>query len=257
MKIAHICPTACMPLFLREKETYHLVLVSQVLASPMYASFYARARLRGDFVILDNDAYEVGKSCDLNMLIDAAQRINPSMVVLPDDLTADGLTTTRLALDGLDSLMAVFPPTIQYMAVPHGRNPRDYINCARKLATYADAADKITCIGIYKNLSKDLGIQRTSIVRELNAFPIAIHLLGLTNNLAEIQIPFMRQRVLGMDTCRFVQQGLRSIHELPWIPPAQYDGRAPGYFGIPIPERHDSAIDVTFSNIAVWRDACS
>jgi hypothetical protein len=255
MKIANICPTDCVNLFITEKERYHLALASQVLASTIYANFYMRARLRGDFVILDNDAYEQGKSLSLEALITAAKAINPSMLVLPDDMNADAADNLGLATAALNKLVKVFPKDTQYMAVPHGKSMERYMQCADHFVN--SYGGWVTCLGVYKNAARDLRVSRQYIVEKLADYPIALHLLGVTDDRRDLLVPYMRQRVMGADTCRFVQQGLRNIRDVPYEDQPEYAHRDGDYFSIPQPERHSSSIGTTFENITAWREACA
>ena len=92
MKIANICPPDLLDDVIDEGETYHLVLTSIINKYPAYREFYLERIERGDFVILDNDAYEITDGGSTDDLIRAIQELKPSEVVLPDKRFIDAAT---------------------------------------------------------------------------------------------------------------------------------------------------------------------
>lgn len=61
-------------------------LAHLVLNDKEYAQFYADQRKAGRRVVLDNGMHEMGKPLSVGELIEAAKRINPSVVCPPDKL---------------------------------------------------------------------------------------------------------------------------------------------------------------------------
>lgn len=66
------------------QSTFHLVLAHLVDTNDEYAAFYAEMSDRGDFIICDNGAFELGESYDPNKLIELAQKCKADAIVLPD-----------------------------------------------------------------------------------------------------------------------------------------------------------------------------
>lgn len=62
----------------------HLVLAHLVDTDPVYAQFYADVAARGDFVIMDNSAYEIKTPYSPNKLTSLASQCGAQAVVLPD-----------------------------------------------------------------------------------------------------------------------------------------------------------------------------
>lgn len=66
------------------QSTTHLVLAHIVETNDAYASFYKRQAELGDFVIMDNGAFELGESYNPNKLISLGQKCGAHALVLPD-----------------------------------------------------------------------------------------------------------------------------------------------------------------------------
>lgn len=62
----------------------HLVLAHIVDTNPTYAEFYAQRSREGDFIIMDNGAFELGQSYAPDKLIDLGNRCGADAIVLPD-----------------------------------------------------------------------------------------------------------------------------------------------------------------------------
>lgn len=122
MKVAIIRPDAHLedP---RLQTDFHLVLAQQVLASKDYLAYYQQAIARGNFVILDNDAAELGQATSDDLLLEAAELLRPHVVVAPDVLfdTEQTLARTNSFLKQAKSLTV--------MAVPQGKTAKSYLEC--------------------------------------------------------------------------------------------------------------------------------
>lgn len=62
----------------------HLCLAHIVKNDPSYADFYKQRSLAGDFIIMDNGAFELGQSYDPDQLVDLGKKCGADAVVLPD-----------------------------------------------------------------------------------------------------------------------------------------------------------------------------
>lgn len=78
-----IAPTAYLEQFATFSHT-HLVLAHLVDIDATYASYYARRRLAGDRIIMDNGAFELGQSYDPEKLVDLGHACGAHAIVLPD-----------------------------------------------------------------------------------------------------------------------------------------------------------------------------
>src|SRR5262245_2551389 len=61
-------------------------LAHEVLADKAYAEFYASQAAAKRFVILDNGFHEKGHPLEPTELVEAAKRINASVVIAPDKI---------------------------------------------------------------------------------------------------------------------------------------------------------------------------
>jgi len=83
MKLAMELPTA----YLAEYSPLcdiDFALAQEVLEDKAYAAFYKKQSAAGRYVILDNGFHELGHPLDLKSLAEAAELIDPSVVIAPD-----------------------------------------------------------------------------------------------------------------------------------------------------------------------------
>ncbi len=84
MKAACIVPISALELV--KGSSYSLALAHLALAVPDYANFYNEQRETKKFVILDNSAYELLQALNASSLLEAASKMQPSVLVIPDDI---------------------------------------------------------------------------------------------------------------------------------------------------------------------------
>ena len=77
-----IAPTAYLSYALQ--SNFHLVLAHLLDTDPTYTEFYRSMSDRGDFIICDNGAFELGESYAPDKLIALARSCNADAIVLPD-----------------------------------------------------------------------------------------------------------------------------------------------------------------------------
>lgn len=247
MKLAHICPSHLLETLIDEEETYHLVLVEQVLAEdPTYRTFYARRAYRGDTIILDNGAHEHKVSTSLDNIEHAADLLGPCTIVLPDDMDGDTDRNLDLCMAGLNRFAGRKVPL---MAVPHGKDLGDFLSCVNSMSLIPE----VSALGITKDIDDyiDYGLPRWQLIRHFGQqVPQAIHLLGV-KNLYDLTDPYLQWRCTGVDTSRLVVSGLRNLYIDAASPLGDLDGRGPAYF-----TRKDYSlgqIHTARRNIAFWR----
>lgn len=211
MKIAVICPIPLLRKYAIVSD-YHMALTHLVLESEEYANFYAQRRLRGDYVILDNSLIEMGSAMDMEKVLEAAQRIKPNEVVLPD-VFKEGKAT----LEAIDRcLMSYGKELAKYktMAVAQGHNYGQWLECHNELITY----DEINVIGIpkvtstFKDVGGRYGLCANLGMNQLNSPDKAYHLLGVWDNpFPEIYGISAYSWVRGVDTVLPVLMGTLGV----------------------------------------------
>lgn len=78
-----IAPTAYLEQYATQSSR-HLVLAHLVDTDPVYASFYRERSAQGDYIIMDNGAFELGESYPPERLIDLGNQCGADAIVLPD-----------------------------------------------------------------------------------------------------------------------------------------------------------------------------
>lgn len=115
MEFCIICPTAGLERYATLSKT-HLVLAQ--IKDPHYCEFYQRRRQNGDTLILDNGAYEQGKSVGHKEFAESIRFYNPQWIVCPDKLFSDWEETYSLTKTFLDQYFDEFKDTSKFMGVP-------------------------------------------------------------------------------------------------------------------------------------------
>lgn len=91
-----IAPTPYLEQFAAQ-STAHLVLAHIVKEDDSYAEFYRDLAHRGDFIIMDNGAFEIGESYDPDQLVELGRKCGAQVLVLPDYPFADAAKTVNAA----------------------------------------------------------------------------------------------------------------------------------------------------------------
>jgi len=253
MKIATIPPTS----LLRKvpHDGYHLILAKQVFTIPEYRDFYSERLDAGDYVILDNNASEEGKSIALDQLLQAARYLLSGCqdeqtaaerleLVLPD-VPEDGMGTLAQSLMAVQPIRAMLPHC-PLMFVPHGKTTAEVRQCA-SLAAQLIGRD-LSCIGIgrrtftpYFNQVREFPDTLTHTMAVVHCITDVtdvfkthpLHLLGLLLPLSLYdQAIGWLHRIRGLDSAKFVTFALaqRSLDELGVSLP-----RHPRYFSTAFP----------------------
>ena len=260
MKIANITPIALLEDALDEEETFHLILTQLVLSSETYRNFYRERIRKGDFVVLDNDAFEKRDSItSIGELKRAIELLDPgpSEVILPDEWgSTDHLRGVEIAQEYASALNAFHRPSGGYMAVPRAGNWDDYLQAVVAMLEI----DGVSTIGIPEmGVTSYLGMSRGAMLTRLRfTTSVPVHLLGVNESLEDL----MDIRLLNgggarsVDTSKFVRWGLdHTLVTKDKIPP--YPGRGGmSFFDIPdldwnIPYKY------IHQNIKYWREAVS
>lgn len=91
-----IAPTPYLSKF-AVKSTAHLVLAHIVDTNPEYAFFYKQLREKGDLIICDNGAFELGHSYEPDKLVNIGAACGAEYLVLPDYPFEDATKTIDAA----------------------------------------------------------------------------------------------------------------------------------------------------------------
>lgn len=219
-KIAHLTPVPMLRKVLTEKETFHLTLTNLVLNDDVYLEFYQKRIAQGDYVVMDTPAFETSEPTSIGAVETAAARLNPSEVVLPDDV-GSGSNTVLLAKRTKEKL-ALASYSGKTMAVPHGRDIREYLTCAIELVEEIG----VDVLGVVEEIPELFGHSRLEVVQKIhNRLPEAqFHLLGVDEELLDFWVPD-HLPVRSIDTAKFVVYGLNGIRLDPEKKPPTYPGR--------------------------------
>lgn len=155
---------------------FHLML-AQVVHDD-YFTTYSRAKLRNDYIIMDNGAAE-GKLVDMDTLINAACALDVSEVVLPDAMHHAAETIT-MAKDAFNMKPSIGDLGFSIMGIIQGDHKTDIPYC---VDSYRDMHG-VTTLGIPRHWIRTLGdvYARFNICAMLQANGMherfEVHLLG-------------------------------------------------------------------------------
>ena len=202
MKIAPIPPVA----LLEEYSTdYHLCL-AHVLGHHTWEVDYYRSRSDlGEYVILDNGAYELGRSVPFEHVLEVADWILPKEIVLPD-VFLDGKETLKATAEAFEALRHTSKwDYTNLMVVPQGKNTDEWVSCLRSLVDIAKP-DTIGIPIVYESMmGRGLLIHKTiELLHAHTECQPDIHLLGWDGDLYKLNA-YARQFPLwirGIDSAK-------------------------------------------------------
>jgi hypothetical protein len=153
VKLCLISPINCLETF-AVASNHHLILAHIAKKSKEYRNFYQQMAARGDYIILDNGAYETGVPEDGSLIIDLAKEIGAKCIVLPDFPFQEADKTIKAAIDFLDKyedgdgMEYMFVPT----ADPNNKGLSSFLDCWAWGAKVLGSTD---WIGIAKNAGRN------------------------------------------------------------------------------------------------------
>lgn len=208
MKLAIIQPTSTLG-SIGAWNDYHLCLAQQVLKDSDYTKFYRDLKQRGDFIILDNGKAE-GVSLTDQELLEAVNRLNPSIVVAPD-VIGQGTESLEVTLDFLDWMDT--RSSVAVMGIPHledQRIPSFYENLK-----ILDEDSRISMIGISKYAVPE-GMSRSQLVEGIETMRSPIHLLGLSQMDGVLE-PLMYDAlpIMGIDSSHYYLHAVEHTNQPP------------------------------------------
>lgn len=199
MKIATILPTR--HLGIEECNDYHLCL-AHLMKDEEYKAFFKRKAGEGCFVMMDNGVVETGVPMPIERLVKIAKEVGVSEMVLPDSIYDHDKTLEmgKSALEYLHEDKDMWGK-VSIMAVPQGKDPDEWVDCARKML---DWPLYINTIGI----SKFVSAYFPNRYRALTAAPFlieserSVHLLGCPGDPNEVALveEMLHGLVRGVDS---------------------------------------------------------
>lgn len=236
MDVCFITPTPLLKTIAVKSRT-HLVLAHQYLADVEYAEFYNFRRLMGDYVMLDNSAYELGESMAVETLEKIATSLKPNAIFLPDK-RFDASRTLELVEKGIEKLKHLGIPLY---AVPQGSNLQEIFHCYDQLCKLP-----IDGFGLYEEIGQ---VSRTGRRWDFCALLQATkrvhsskyyHMLGMEEDVHSIKYLAEFDWVRSIDSVKPIAYGLYGVqmHSVlgPMVP---YRHRPRGYFELHSGEFHN------------------
>jgi hypothetical protein len=212
MQLATIAPTATLKTLTGEgQQRFHLVLVHLLERDPDYEQFYKERARAGDFLLLDNSAYELGAAVDDTLIHKWARILQPQEIALPDVRMDTEATIARTK-----AFLSALPADLNHLpcaAVPQGKTWAEWWYCLEQLLTFP----QVTTLAIIheaqyffadgKHARMPL-LDRLSSVRDR----AQIHLLGTDDALVEWRlVPRYYPWVRSTDSSKAVMFGFHGI----------------------------------------------
>lgn len=223
MRVAFISPTAYLDICHTGRSDIIHLMLAQEAESLVYHEWYVQAVKRGEHVILDNGAYELGRSIESGTLLKLTEEIKPTEVVCPDVLfdsqgTIEGTRMFLYSLAARGLLQHTKP-----MVVPQGKNIDEWSTCLAVLVNMCIAAGvQRPTVGILTRLGELVGVKQTRRevfklieakrpeVAHLLKNKCEVHFLGCDDYLNELTCPVVKY-IRSTDTAKIVTLGLNDI----------------------------------------------
>lgn len=192
---------------------FHLCLIHLMQESIEYANFYRERVLKGDFVILDNSACELGSSVSIEEIKHWYTYLEgPAVVVLPDTQEGCNVQFLRESKEHLDYFFEV-NPFVKIMAVPHTLKELEYIS----------SLSFIDIIGLNRTLEEYGRLNIILDAIELN-LDKKFHILGMIKDpIKEVkQFNTVTNMIIGIDSAlpfRILSMGRTLNEPRPYPPP--------------------------------------
>lgn len=166
------------------------ILLHKLIDNEYYRNYYINNKDNGKWKVIDNSAYELGSGLDSELLLEWAEKINASEIIIPD-VYGDKDETLKLMNDFLKKY-----PNCKYklMVVPQGANERELYDCYIEMLEN----DKIYSIGLNKLWRKDSYMINNIFKEVVEYCDKPIHLLGV-NKLSEWAVHF-KHRIRSADS---------------------------------------------------------
>jgi hypothetical protein len=192
MKFCYIAPTEYLN-FVPEDNDHHLIL-AHLLGDKKYVDFYNKKKARGDFIILDNSAFEFGRPVELPEILQFLETSGAQvdMIVAPDYPAEPWEKTVRSAENFLNEKAKKNLP-YKVMFVPQSEigKTEDWFKCYDALAALGPDYLAMSILAVPNAFcsvtgTKDIMINRIYATQQLikrnKVIPgMGYHYLGLGN----------------------------------------------------------------------------
>lgn len=249
MEVALITPTPLLSEF-AGRSSYHLTLATNILEDRAYREYYRYRSACGDYVMLDNCAYELGSSLPALALMQCIQSINPSAMFLPDVRFNMMETLARVEETAWKFKEAT---NVKLLAVPQGNSLKEVLHCYDELAKNPS----VDGFGIYEEIGDVTGVgRRADFLKLLENTGRVIngktyHCLGMEEDVDQVKSLAQFKWVMGVDSAKPIVYGLHGISLSNNGPLVPYPHRPSDYF-----ERSDtqfrSVIHHNISMVQSW-----
>lgn len=184
MRFSPIPPATHLDLV--DDRDFHLILVHICETDPGYAAYFLNHLCtNGSYVILDNSAFELGKSVDTDVLVKWAKLMRPSEIVLPD-LFYDIEGTLRASLQTIEALKPLELERTKLAACPQGADFVEWCRCLDKMVKIPEIqVISVNLLALKWFPSQGRSIPLKYIQKEGYHKRFEVHLLGGDRALAE------------------------------------------------------------------------
>lgn len=200
----------------RKELDYDFVIASHFLSVPDYALEYTR-KDASRFVILDNGAFETGKSIPHNEYFQIIEKVSPNVIVLPDVVNNASETMQKSSLFLREFYGTTYASNIIpcLMGVLQGESTADYMECLK----FYRGIPHVSIIGIpYHLFYRPKFIAKNNINEICKEAGLQIHILGLPNPTEALELKKFSQ-VKSVDTSLPVVSGIHNLRfqDLQWV----------------------------------------
>jgi len=249
MRLVHDVPVALVDQVGTDRPMY-VAYAEEVNAHPDYLAFFREARQDNKFVILSSVA-QTGQVV-IEDLVEAAVALRPSEIILPN-LPGSPVKSSRLTAEVSSLLQSAGMDRTPFMAVPHGADFHEYLENVSMLSNYS----QVRTIGVTSDVFDKFHTTRKTFFQAMRkACPRTMHLLGLTDDLADLNDPQSTSLFRSAQTPKAVVWGLsgttvrRNVKKVPEYGGRDLFGGDVGFLAYTTDE--DAKIDAANKNIADW-----
>lgn len=204
MKVVHSAPVALVE-HVGEGRSMHVAYSEKVLSSATYRQFYADKLQDREYVILNS--IEQRGPAGMEDFIEAAVALQPSEVVLPN-IPGSPVKSDRLTAEASGVLQSAGLTRVPFMAVPLGEDFHDYLEGVKRLSTLS----QVQVIGVTSDVFDKYHLTRRQFVYAMRKVcPRTLHLLGMTDDLADLKDPLIQSTIRSCETAKAVVWGLGGV----------------------------------------------
>lgn len=233
MKHTFIAPINYLHL-IPENENFHLTL-AHLFENQVYSDFYKQKKERGDFILMDNSAFEYKEALSKEFLLSILEKIPfiPDVVVLPDYPFQDYQKTVDSAYESIEFFKQNYSP-IKFMYVPQSLKG----DLQGWLSGYKEASymKDVSFIGLSilnipmafckETGTEDISFNRIYAMAYLQSNNLILkdknyHCLGLGSNIRELKIMQQYSFIYSNDSSSAIWHGINGI---------SYDDSSTGLF---------------------------